>query len=318
MANQQTRVQGATIPSVLSSSIRPIVPMQHDESFLSLLSSQRELLNHLQLERANRSFNDQITTNRAPPVPTVSAYSYGMMHDPGYVTTNYAIPDRHYTMQDRRSSMDMLLSKRFSLGLGFAFDNVNTLPSFHFDTEIDDCLALSKRGTKKTDKLEISEQSVRRAKRRLSSMSFLSPSLFEDALLKPAERRDSLIAAELPVSDNEIIETVIVDGDASDSEDDEEAVKEVNMEEVPSSKTTQTKAKEEKIDFSDLKKVKELLEALTKSMEASQKSQQDIHDWDRKMGLKRSHSKTMRLSTRSRKKLRTAMKKEINHISSKM
>ena len=40
------------------------------------------------------------------------------------------------------------------------------------------------------------------------------------------------------------------------------------------------------------------------AMEKSMKSQQDIHDWDRKMGLKRSHSKTMRLSMRSRKKLR--------------
>ena len=40
------------------------------------------------------------------------------------------------------------------------------------------------------------------------------------------------------------------------------------------------------------------------AMEKSIKSQQDIHDWDRKMGLKRSHSKTMRLSMRSRKKLR--------------
>ena len=30
------------------------------------------------------------------------------------------------------------------------------------------------------------------------------------------------------------------------------------------------------------------------SMEASQASQQSIHDWDRKMGLRRAHSKTMR------------------------
>ena len=43
------------------------------------------------------------------------------------------------------------------------------------------------------------------------------------------------------------------------------------------------------------------------AMEKSMKSQQDIHDWDRKMGLKRSHSKTMRLSMRSRDKLRKAI-----------
>jgi hypothetical protein len=50
--------------------------------------------------------------------------------------------------------------------------------------------------------------------------------------------------------------------------------------------------------------VQVILNKFRVSMERSQKSQQDIHDWDRKMGLKRSHSKTMRLTTRSRKKLR--------------
>jgi hypothetical protein len=50
------------------------------------------------------------------------------------------------------------------------------------------------------------------------------------------------------------------------------------------------------------------------AMERSQKSQQDIHDWDRKMGLKRSHSKTMRQSTRSRKKLRAIFKTDIIRI----
>lgn len=54
---------------------------------------------------------------------------------------------------------------------------------------------------------------------------------------------------------------------------------------------------------------------LSDTMEKSQKSQQDIHDWDKRMGLKRSHSKTMRLSMRSRKKLRAMLKKKINAAS---
>ena len=58
-----------------------------------------------------------------------------------------------------------------------------------------------------------------------------------------------------------------------------------------------------------------LLVNLSDKMEKSQKSQQDIHDWDKKMGLKRSHSKTMRLSMRSRKKLRAMLKKKINAAS---
>mmetsp|Transcript_35240 Transcript_35240/g.76061 ORF Transcript_35240/g.76061 Transcript_35240/m.76061 type:complete len:705 (+) Transcript_35240:370-2484(+) len=39
------------------------------------------------------------------------------------------------------------------------------------------------------------------------------------------------------------------------------------------------------------------------AMETSQASQQAIHDWDRKFGLRRAHSKTMRESCRSRKKV---------------
>lgn len=46
------------------------------------------------------------------------------------------------------------------------------------------------------------------------------------------------------------------------------------------------------------------------AMEASQQSQQDIHDWDRKFGLRRAHSKTMRDSTRSRKKVLEFLKGE--------
>jgi len=58
-------------------------------------------------------------------------------------------------------------------------------------------------------------------------------------------------------------------------------------------------------------KYKAFVESLVTAMERSQKTQQNIHDWDRKMGLKRSHSKTMRSSTRSRKKLRTMLRKEL-------
>mmetsp|Transcript_23553 Transcript_23553/g.50102 ORF Transcript_23553/g.50102 Transcript_23553/m.50102 type:complete len:242 (-) Transcript_23553:57-782(-) len=45
-------------------------------------------------------------------------------------------------------------------------------------------------------------------------------------------------------------------------------------------------------------------EKFASAMEKSSKSQQIIHDWDRRMGLKKSHSKTMRLSMRSRDELR--------------
>mmetsp|Transcript_18403 Transcript_18403/g.29983 ORF Transcript_18403/g.29983 Transcript_18403/m.29983 type:complete len:740 (-) Transcript_18403:376-2595(-) len=46
------------------------------------------------------------------------------------------------------------------------------------------------------------------------------------------------------------------------------------------------------------------------TMEASQASQQAIHDWDRKFGLRRAHSKTMRESCRSRKRVLEFLKGE--------
>ena len=58
-----------------------------------------------------------------------------------------------------------------------------------------------------------------------------------------------------------------------------------------------------------------VMEAFCGAMSQSHKSQQAIHDWDRKMGLKRSHSKTMRLTMRSRKKLKSMLKKQCGKIS---
>lgn len=56
-------------------------------------------------------------------------------------------------------------------------------------------------------------------------------------------------------------------------------------------------------------KISQVAEAFAAAMAQSHKSQQALHDWDKKMGLKRSHSKTMRLSMRSRKKLKGMLKK---------
>jgi hypothetical protein len=60
--------------------------------------------------------------------------------------------------------------------------------------------------------------------------------------------------------------------------------------------------------------VKGAIDSFTESMTASMRSQQAIHDWDRKMGLKRSHSKTMRLSMRSRKRLKIMLEKELGIV----
>jgi hypothetical protein len=61
----------------------------------------------------------------------------------------------------------------------------------------------------------------------------------------------------------------------------------------------------------DTNAVKDIFDGFSNSMNESLKSQQCIHEWDKKMGLKRSHSKTMRMSMRTRKKLRIALKKDM-------
>ncbi|KAI2502483.1 hypothetical protein MHU86_11989 [Fragilaria crotonensis] len=74
----------------------------------------------------------------------------------------------------------------------------------------------------------------------------------------------------------------------------------------------------EEDDFSPLKvpgEAKNILITFDAAMGRSQDSQQQIHDWDKKMGLKRSHSKTMRLSSRSRKLLRQFTQKDIVFLS---
>jgi hypothetical protein len=58
------------------------------------------------------------------------------------------------------------------------------------------------------------------------------------------------------------------------------------------------------LSFEKRDEVDKKAKSLANALEESYKSQQAIHKWDRKMGLKRSHSKTMSMSMQSRKKLK--------------
>jgi len=66
---------------------------------------------------------------------------------------------------------------------------------------------------------------------------------------------------------------------------------------------------EEEIELLSLSK--ENIDSFQKSMDLSVKSQQEIEVWDKKMGLKRSHSVTMTRTTRSRKNLRRLLEKHM-------
>jgi hypothetical protein len=251
---------------------------------MTLLSSQRELLTQLKRENAMRGSTGLRNTS--------SGSRYICAEDSSL--SNKAV-------SERRSSMDMLLSKRFSLGMGN--DNY-VLPAFSWDIPCDggykDVVSVAKkRNCKGYDK---HNEGVRRKKRRLSSLGFLSSTFFEDNLAN-SSRRNSLVTILKPAMRELETGATDISFDVEDNENDENVSFEPLELEQP------------KVDPV---KCKVALETFRAAMEQSQKSQLSIHDWDRKMGLKRSHSKTMRLSSRSRKKLKGVFKNEINALASKI
>lgn len=205
---------------------------------------------------------------------------------------------------DERSIGDMqLLSKRFSIGFGTFPDSFTMIPS-RFDEEINDGLY----APGKTDKLI--ESNFHRKKRRMSSLGFLSPSFFEEHAKVKENRRgsiasvataNSLASLSRPFEKEENDDCSDVSSIQSDVHDDIQYVQTAPVASFQSS------------GFERMK-MKDLMLAFTEAMIRSQKSQQAIHDWDRKMGLKRSHSKTMRLTMRSRKKLRMMLRKDLHAL----
>jgi hypothetical protein len=286
-----------------------IVNMQHDEAFLSLLSSQRELLNQLNMgnmmRRAEQApVEDQPRTEGGGGGSLLAPEARGL--------TNMSIAER-------RSSMDMLftMSKRFSMG-GMGYDqSQGTYPSYTGDLyqgEADgrnfddrDVASTKYKMREKADAHQDEPHTQHKKKRRLSSLGFISSSFFEDHLKEA--RRDSTDFLSQPSVDDmpndpHDDDSVHLENDEDDDEEREQDA--VSLE--PFGMTEHSKSPAE---------VKSVMQGFTSAMEVSQKSQQDIHDWDKKMGLKRSHSKTMRLSARSRKKLRATFKKEMNALTSK-
>lgn len=185
---------------------------------------------------------------------------------------------------------NIALSKRMSLGVG-ADDLI--MPGRAFDSDqfseslYDDAI---KKGGKHA-------HVGRTQKRRRSTLSFLEY-IFENGPeptipMEPVQKR-ARNRVEYNDSDDEDYGVVMEDAYSDDDQIIEED------------------------DFSPLKvpgEAKNILITFDAAMGRSQDSQQQIHDWDKKMGLKRSHSKTMRLSSRSRKLLRQFTQKDIVFLS---
>jgi hypothetical protein len=196
-----------------------------------------------------------------------------------------------------------LLSKRFSIGFGNFPDPFSTIPN-RFDEEINDGLYAPGKHEKLID------NAFHRKKRRMSSLGFLSPSFFEEHA-KVKENRRSSIASVATVNSLASLSRPF----DKDDNDDYSDVSSIDSEVHDGYKYGQAVpvASFQNTGFEKMK-MKEIMMAFTDAMVKSQKSQQAIHDWDRKMGLKRSHSKTMRLTMRSRKKLRMMLRKELHAL----
>jgi hypothetical protein len=294
-----------------------LLHQQQDEAFLSLLSSQRELLHQLNIENArrreqeyakNNMSNMNISNNRIPTTligPTCTL---------------------NRSCMEMRSEMELLYTnpRRFSLGL--SCDNI-VLPDLNFDNEridlgYDDIFTMGDATMEKSKRLYMDDDAGYPSlkKRRMSNLG-LTSTFFED-YLKPLSRRGSMFSIVDPYESDEgarfdhetetidkTVEVVVQSVSATNIQPKMKAP-------VPVPVTPKVPIEMSKKHLSPAE-MKKVMESFTTAMERSQKTQQDIHDWDRKMGLKRSHSKTMRLSSRSRKKLRMMLRKEINSLSSK-
>jgi hypothetical protein len=265
--------------------------MQHDEAFLTLLSSQRELLNQLNMESALR--REQTAQTRRPAKPKRGSIlgfdPYSLMNRPliekrGSILGSDPTLLLNQPIQERRGSLDMILSKRLSLGMG----NDGYMPPSMF-TETDISFQGSASNKEGKAEVDFGDAMFRKMKRRRSSMG-LSWFLDDPKQLRRLSTASMMSLPKPTYTD----EAKYGPQDAQEAE--------------PLSKRFQLDP-----NF-DLATLKDAMQTCTDAMAKSAQSQQDIHDWDRKMGLKKSHSKTMRLSSRSRKKLRAAFKKEISVI----
>ena len=247
----------------------------NDEAFLILLNSQRELLNQLNMENATVR-REQTAVGRLPSRKRGSILGV----DP-FSLMNKPIIERRV---ERRASVDLL--RRMSIGLGNDNYIIQTMydeaPGIiaHKDTSYD---------------MRVYSSPTKQARRRRSSFGMsLSGLLYEEAYQPQQSRRLSLLS---------IL--------SRHSEVDDMLEEYAPFEKLESPTKKRQTTPEMKIDI-DPKALKTTMESFASAMAKSAKSQQDIHDWDKKMGLKRSHSKTMRMSMRSRKRLRLIMKRELS------
>lgn len=261
--------------------------LQNDEGFLTLLSRQRGLLQRLHVENTRRQ-QEQSLQSRSDAEPIRDSIrefdplSLDLMNRPLIHSHRGSIPQASLP-HSLVNQAPLSLARRPSLdmispkraSLGMAGDMDSWRAMF------------ADRERSNQDDWTMRKDSMSRViKHRRSSIGGIS-SLSEDSL----QSRFS-ISSRVSQMDR-------IDSKNGPHEDDSAKPTKNPFKNVPSV---------EKPSF------KEALENFAETMEKSAQSQQSIHDWDRKMGLKKSHSKTMRLCSRSRKKTLSLIKKDIKKL----
>ena len=284
-----------------------------------LMTSRRYLPPPSQQQQAELAFT--IASNTAPRIDSSEVVKHA--NDP-LSLMNQSVSTA------RRSSLDCLHpTRRLSMGIGGGVgkDSFILEGGDMDDDDSDDWTNLKRTASKSDDSPDSANSDTSKAKRRRSSLGLLSALMEEDVVKAgPGSRRLSL-ASNLSKS---MLDFSMRGGEPPDNMSftmDDSYLAFMGQGPQPllpqQSNTSDAKARQNAATPSlqldptiDLPTLKGMVERFAMAMDSTSKSQQDIHDWDRKMGLKRSHSKTMRLSMRSRKKLRAIMKKELTVLKS--
>ena len=194
-------------------------------------------------------------------------------------------------------SKDTYSQKRFPLNFEGSSD--------HYPLMISDFPEFQGNSSMQTKHVTPPKMEKNRKKRRLSNLGCLTSSFFED--YAKAVRRGSMASVSSFAASNR--------GSSKGDSDDDDSVISQMSDGIGFESLNQLKFQTySNLNISEVN-LKQTMELFYDAMSMSQKSQHAIHDWDKKMGLKRSHSKTMRLSMRSRKKLKTMIKKGMLHLS---
>jgi hypothetical protein len=251
----------------------------NDATFQCLLSSQRQLLSRLNSEK-HLIHASQCTI------------------DDQLTYTEFPNATNHSIGHETFRTDNVVLSKRMSIGVG-ADDFILPDPNFDTDHFTESCYdEVGRKQTKDGNDI------VATNKRRRPTLAFLDY-IFE----KNSEPMTTTETAPAPKRFKNRVEY-------NDSDDEDYGV---IMEDVYTSddEPEGNDDYDKECDFPRMhpEDAKRHLVVFESAMGRSQDSQQQIHDWDKKMGLKRSHSKTMRLSSRSRKQLRQFTQKDIEHMS---